>query len=60
MAYTTINKHTEHFNTKTWTGNASARSFTGIGFAPDLVNTRARVATAQNYYFDKVRLIDNF
>ena len=60
MAYTTINKHTAHFNTQNWTGNGSARSFTGIGFAPDLVNTRARNATAQNYYFDKVRGVQKY
>ena len=38
MAYTTINKSLEHFNTLTWTGNGNAtRSYTGVGFQPDLI-----------------------
>ena len=36
MAYSTINKHTDYFNTILWTGNTSTtRSFTGVGFQPD-------------------------
>ena len=38
MAYTTINKSTDHFNTVTYAGNgASPRSITGVGFQPDLL-----------------------
>ena len=37
MAYTTINKSGLHFNTITWAGNNSARSLTGVGFAPDWI-----------------------
>ena len=38
MAYTTINKSTDHFNTKLYTGNGSAgHAITGIGFQPDWV-----------------------
>jgi hypothetical protein len=33
MAYTTINKHTDHFNTKLYTG--ANKSVTGVGFQPD-------------------------
>ena len=56
MAYTTINKHTEHFNTLIWTGNGNAtRSYTGVGFQPDLLWTKNRSAS-QNYMFtDAVR-----
>jgi len=35
MAYTTINKSTDYFNTKLYTGNATSRSITGVGFQPD-------------------------
>lgn len=37
MAYTGINKHTAHFNTKTYTGNASGQTITGVGFQPDFI-----------------------
>ena len=37
MAYTTINKHTDHFNTKLYTGNGTTNhAITGVGFQPDL------------------------
>ena len=37
MAYTTINKSTEHFNTKLYTGTGSSNAITGVGFQPDWV-----------------------
>ena len=37
MAYATFNKPSLHFNTKLWTGNATGRSITGVGFQPDWV-----------------------
>ena len=59
MAYTTINKSTDHFNTLTWTGDGGTKSFTGVGFAPDLVWSKARVAlsgiTGAHFLFDSVR-----
>ena len=43
MAYTTINKHTDHFNTKIYTGNATnPTTISGIGFQPDWVWTKLR------------------
>jgi len=43
MAYTTIDKPTDYFNTKLYTGNGSAgHSITGIGHAPDLVWIKQR------------------
>ncbi len=36
MAYTTINKSTDYFNTKLYTGNGSVRTETGVGFQPDI------------------------
>ena len=35
MAYTTINKSTDHFNTKLYTGTGSSNAITGVGFQPD-------------------------
>lgn len=35
MAYTTIDKSTDHFNTVKWDGNGSNRDITGVGFQPD-------------------------
>ena len=37
MAYTTINKSTDYFNTKKYSGTGSSQSITGVGFQPDLV-----------------------
>ena len=43
MAYTTINKPTDYFNTKLYTGNGSAgHSITGVGLQPDLVWMKGR------------------
>jgi hypothetical protein len=37
MAYTTINKSTDHFNSKLYTGNGTTdHAITGVGFQPDL------------------------
>ena len=35
MAYTTINKSTDYFNTKLYTGNGATNAITGVGFQPD-------------------------
>jgi hypothetical protein len=45
----------EHFNTVLYTGNATARSITGVGFQPDLVWTKGRSAAWQNRLTDAVR-----
>jgi len=55
MAYTTINKSTTYHNANTYTGNATARSFTGLGHQPDMVFLRARDASANTFMFDSVR-----
>jgi hypothetical protein len=46
MAYTTINKSTDYFNTKLYTGNGSTQSITGVGFQPDWVWFKTRSATS--------------
>ncbi len=55
MAYTTINKSTDYFNTKLYTGNGSTQSITGVGFQPDWVWYKNRSATANHGLFDAVR-----
>ena len=37
MAYSSIVKPEDYFNTKLWTGNGGTQSITGIGYAPDFV-----------------------
>ena len=44
MAYTTIPKSTNYFDTKLWTGNNTAQTITGIPFAPDFVWIKNRSA----------------
>jgi hypothetical protein len=56
MAYTTINKSSEHFNTKLYEGNGSSpRSITGVGFQPDFTWTKNRDNTNGHGLFDAVR-----
>ena len=55
MAYTTINKSTDHFNTKLYTGNGSTQSITGVGFQPDFTWIKSRNDTNSHFLFDAVR-----
>ena len=55
MAYTTINKSSEHFNTKLYTGNGSTNAITGVGFQPDWTWLKSRSAATDNQLFDAVR-----
>ena len=55
MAYTTINKSSEHFNTKLYTGTGSTQSITGVGFQPDLVWVKDRDVTHWHTLTDIVR-----
>ena len=45
MAYTTINKSTDYFNTKLYTGNGSTNAITGVGFQPDMTWIKDRTGT---------------
>ena len=58
MAYTTINKHTDYFNTKLYTGNGSTQSITGVGFQPDWLWIKSRGATGNHRTHDVVRGVD--
>ena len=43
-----INKPSEYFNTKLYTGNGSTNAVTGVGFAPDFVWIKERSSTSSN------------
>ncbi|BAR14170.1 hypothetical protein [uncultured Mediterranean phage uvMED] len=55
MAYTTIDKPSDYFNTKLYTGTGSSNSISGIGFAPDWVWIKNRGLSGHHMLFDKVR-----
>ena len=55
MAYTTINKSTDYFDTKLYTGNASTLNITGLDFQPDLCWLKIRSAVDNHALFDSVR-----
>ena len=55
MAYTTINKSSDFFNTKLYTGNSGTQAITGVGFQPDLVWTKGRNQSESHYWTDAVR-----
>jgi len=55
MAYTTINKSTDHFNTKIYTGTGSSNALTGVGFQPDWTWIKSRSNTYSHSWTDAVR-----
>ena len=56
MAYTTINKSGDYFNTKLYTGTGSSQSITGVGFQPDMNWHKTRTTSGYNHCFvDAVR-----
>lgn len=55
MAYSTINKSTDYFNTKLYTGNGSSQSITGVGHQPDFTWIKSRSSTAFHLLTDAVR-----
>lgn len=55
MAYATINKPTEHFNTKLYAGTNSPQSITGVGFQPDWTWIKVRNIADNHYIYDSVR-----
>ena len=55
MAYTTINKSTDYFNTKLYTGDGNAtNAITGVGFQPDWVWIKRR-ESMDHVLYDVVR-----
>tara|TARA_R110000824_G_scaffold75719_1_gene191974 strand:+ start:1352 stop:2395 length:1044 start_codon:yes stop_codon:yes gene_type:complete len=59
MAYTTIDKSTDYFNTKLWNGNSSTQAISGIGFAPDWVWGKQRTGTENHQVLDIIRGANN-
>jgi len=55
MAYSTINKSTEHFNTKLYTGTGSSNALTGVGFQPDWTWIKRRNSAGDHELYDAVR-----
>jgi hypothetical protein len=58
MAYTTINKPQDHFNTKLYSGNGSTNAITGVGFQPDFIWIKGRsgtYATENHNVYDSTR-----
>ena len=55
MAFTEIDKPSDYFNTKLYTGNGSTQSINGIGFQPDWVWIKERNNAASHKLYDIVR-----
>ena len=56
MSYTNgLDKPTDYFNTKLYTGNGGAQSITGVGFQPDWVWLKRRDGSASHRLADSVR-----
>ena len=59
MAYTTIKKSTDYFNTKLWTGTGSSNALTGVGFQPDWTWIKNRTDANSHVLQDAVRGVGN-
>jgi len=64
MAYTSINKSTDHFNTLTYSGTGgngttTTQAITGANFRPDLVWLKQRSSTQQHQICDSIRGANN-
>jgi len=55
MAYTDIDKPTDYFNTKLYTGNGGTQNITGLDFAPDWVWLKSRSNGNYHNLCDTVR-----
>jgi len=55
MAYTTINKSGDYFNTKLYTGNGGTQSITGVGFQSDFTWIKRRDTTNNHRVTDVIR-----
>ena len=55
MAYTNIDKPSDYFNTKLYTGTGGTQAITGVGFQPDWVWLKARSSAYSHQLFDVVR-----
>ena len=55
MAYTTIDKPSEHFNTILYDGNSGTQAITGVGFQPDFSWTKVYNTSDAHILVDSVR-----
>jgi hypothetical protein len=55
MAYTTIKKPSDYFNTKLYTGNGGTNNITGVNFQPDWVWIKQRDGTFGHDLYDAIR-----
>ena len=55
MAYTTIDKPTDYFETVIYTGNGGTQSITSLDFAPNWVWIKSRSTVRNNVLNDTVR-----
>ena len=55
MAYSNINKPSDYFNTKLYTGNGTTQSVTGVGFQPDWSWLKCRSIAYNHRLYDSVR-----
>jgi len=55
MAYATINKPTDYFNTVLYTGNGGTNAITGVGFSPNFVWIKERNSTSSHSVSDTIR-----
>ena len=55
MAYSSVTKPEDHFNTVLYTGNGGSQSITGVGFQPDWLAIKRRNAASGTQNMDSVR-----
>jgi len=55
MAYTDIDKPSDYFNTKLYTGTGATHNITGVGFQPDWVWIKERNSAVSHHLYDSVR-----
>ena len=60
MAYTTINKPQDYFNTKTYTGTGATGNSQTVGFQPDLLWFKNRSTALNHMWFDSVRGVTKY
>ena len=58
MAYTTIKKPSDYFNTKLYAGNSGTQSITGVGFQPDFLWIKRRTNAGDHNLVDVIRTSD--
>ena len=60
MAYTAINKYTDYFKTKLYTGTGSnGNAITGVGFQPDFLWIKDTVNVYSHRFYDAIRGVNS-